>query len=223
MYVIVVVVLIVVAVPAWVLKTALTMKMRRFLGGEVRSKKIYDLAKDNVMTVLFTWQIVAHTAQLNEMVRERVTQILTLPLCFDSHPPPTPSPLPSLYWQRGGSHLPEPFETMFRSLEDITSLDFFNAFHVSCRVGHATYAHRIVFASMLPIFGIVLSTCMFARLASKPSIGVKKSGEAFSEERLKRDWLEIGVIKYSNMLNIYLWPVSVKTVSIRDTYSSSKI
>lgn len=51
-------------------------RVRSYQSGEARLKQnFYHLAKDNIITVLFTWQMVAHTAQLNEMVRLQVTPI----------------------------------------------------------------------------------------------------------------------------------------------------
>ena len=46
----------------------------------------------------------------------------------------------------------------------------------------------------------VLSLLLFAYMASKPSVGVKLPGEAFSKERLARDWKEIGAIQFCNMV-----------------------
>ena len=52
----------------------------------------------------------------------------------------------------------------------------------------------------MPLLAAIFTGAMFLILAAKPSIGRKKPGQAFSEERLKRDWIEIGIIKYGNMV-----------------------
>ena len=48
-----------------------------------------------------------------------------------------------------------------------------------------------------------------AHLFTSPQ--VKKPGRAFSKERLKRDWLEIGLIKYSLMAIAVAFPVAIRT------------
>ena len=52
------------------------------------------------------------------------------------------------------------------------SLDLFNIVNTSCWAGHTTYLHRILFASIIPVLGLCFSALTYARLASKPSIGV---------------------------------------------------
>ena len=66
----------------------------------------------------------------------------------------------------------------------------------------------------MPLAGVVFNMLMFLRLASKPSVGETKPGEAFSEERLERDWIEISAIKYGNMAITFSAPVVVKVIAL---------
>ena len=60
------------------------------------------------------------------------------------------------------------------------------------------------YSQIAPVIGIVVCFVTFAHMASKPSVGVKKAGEAFSKERLARDWKEISFMKYGNMVRLDL-------------------
>ena len=55
-------------------------------------------------------------------------------------------------------------------------------------------------AAAMPFVSTLFQLAMFTILAAKPSIGQKKPGHAFSEERLQRDWIEIGIMKLTNMV-----------------------
>ena len=92
----------------WLVYEQVKEKFRKCIGGEAASKEFFVLAKDNVVTVLFTYQIIAQTSALCEL--------------------------------RGGSHLPPPFGSILRWVEEVASLDLFTAFRISCGMTHGTLA-----------------------------------------------------------------------------------
>ena len=59
-------------------------------------------------------------------------------------------------------------------------------------MGETTYYTRVLFAMLMTVAGFIFVPITFIRLAAKPSIGVKKKGKAMSDERIARDWIEIG-------------------------------
>mmetsp|Transcript_50076 Transcript_50076/g.141462 ORF Transcript_50076/g.141462 Transcript_50076/m.141462 type:complete len:502 (+) Transcript_50076:410-1915(+) len=113
----------------------------------------------------------------------------------------------------GGSHMPPPFDAIIRSLDGFLELDFFNLFHISCMLRQSSYLHVLVVTSIAPILLIFVSFFSLVLIARRPSIGKKTPGEAFSRERLKRDWFPIKICKWSNIIAIWTWPSCVKVYS----------
>ena len=124
------------------------------------------------------------------------------------------SEMVSVHELKGGSYFPPPFDRVARSLEDITSLNFFNLFHAACMVSHTDYRHKLAFASLGPVVAITLNGVIFKIYERKPPIGERPLGRVMSAEQESRDWLELTAMQYTSMLLVFTFPTAMKVYAV---------
>ena len=150
-------------------------KLHKFM--EARGVSVFDMCStDGVVTEMAG---LLFDEETREMVKENLaTVFLTWQLT---------SQMASVNRMGGGKSFPPPFDQVARSMEDLTSLEFFNMLHVSCTIGRGTHhGHRVSTAALLPVLAVMINLIVFACFKKKPSIGEKVAGRAMSAEMEQR-------------------------------------
>mmetsp|Transcript_105238 Transcript_105238/g.303571 ORF Transcript_105238/g.303571 Transcript_105238/m.303571 type:complete len:1201 (-) Transcript_105238:380-3982(-) len=152
--------------------------------------KVSPHFQDNVINWFVTMQMVA---QLRTFVRESTKHRFDTGVAIG---------FPSL------------FERIFAFVSNGVSLDIAVVIRAEClRSNRFDFGDKIILVCLFPFVCLLVQAVCFVLMARRPSIGVKKPGRAMSDERIKRDWIFVLILKYTNVVCLVWFPVMIRQLA----------